>query len=471
MHDIFEAIRKHPWIAGFTVTAVLGAVLKFFLDKLVLDGLRDLLFAAVGRWLGISDVNSLVALLSYAIPLALAYLIIWGAYRLAQHNAGVRPMFYGLTPVRASAPADHAYWTLCEAITWIAFGKTATKDTYSAEFLRETGTPSSEQMPAIRMAETALLASLQDETRMTAYGKEMGRGQHKKVPFTYFLSVSAGMNPLNDAFQLSTKTPLEEILTNDLTQWSEVRLPRADVLKLWPRRLYVPLAVVRDVSVDEAIAYICFGAWGRKFFDAANSPEVSGSREFNQFQQAAADGEVPVWGRLSKARLFEPIDKEFWRKNRIEWFGSLKGEPHTEQIERHGTQPRYIDLMTSRAETERLFRSQPPELQRAKSIWRRLSILFNEGVDERNKVLHDAFPESDAGRLEGVLQDWDARVLSALGEAAVREVDRSDFETLNLFEPVLAGGEPDRQPWQLRLEAIWNENLRRLRIIRQGLEE
>jgi hypothetical protein len=30
-----------------------------------------------------------------------------------------------------------SYWTLCETVTWIAFGKTATKDTYSAEFLRE----------------------------------------------------------------------------------------------------------------------------------------------------------------------------------------------------------------------------------------------------------------------------------------------------------------------------------------------
>jgi hypothetical protein len=329
-------------------------------------------------------------------------------------------------------------------------------------------------MPAIRKAETALLASLQDETRITAYGKEKGRGQHKKVPFTYFLSASAGMNPLNDAFQLSTKTPLEEILANDIVQWSEVRIPRADVLKLWPFRLYVPTkppTVIRDVSVHDAIAYICFGARGRRFFDAASAPEISADREFKQFQQAAADGDVPVWGRTSKAHVFAPIDKEFWRKNRIEWFGLLKGEPYTEPIERGGDPPRYIDLMTSRAETERLFRSQPPGVLQAKSIWRRLSILFNEGVAERNKVLHEVFPESEAGRLDGTLHDWDARVLSVLDEARVRETDRSDFETLNLFEPVLAGGAPDRQQWQLKLETIWNEKLRRLRLIRQKLEE
>jgi hypothetical protein len=42
MCEIFEAIRKHPWIAGLTATAILGWVLKFFLDKVVLDAIRDL---------------------------------------------------------------------------------------------------------------------------------------------------------------------------------------------------------------------------------------------------------------------------------------------------------------------------------------------------------------------------------------------------------------------------------------------
>jgi hypothetical protein len=89
MRDIFEALRKHPWLAGVTATAVLSAVIHFFLDKLILDGLRDLIFAALGRWLGISDVNALVTLLSYAIPIGLAGAIIWGVYRLALYNAGI----------------------------------------------------------------------------------------------------------------------------------------------------------------------------------------------------------------------------------------------------------------------------------------------------------------------------------------------------------------------------------------------
>jgi len=110
MRELFVAIRKHPWIAGITATAVLGAVLKFFLDKLILDGLRDLIFAAMGRWLGISDVNALITLLSYVIPIGLAIAIIWGVYRFAQYNAKVNfghdPIPQGTTNLKALLPAQ-----------------------------------------------------------------------------------------------------------------------------------------------------------------------------------------------------------------------------------------------------------------------------------------------------------------------------------------------------------------------------
>ncbi len=109
MRDIFAAIRKHPWVAGVTATAVLGAALKFFLDKLILDRLGDLIFAAVGEWLGISDVKIVVILLSYAIPTALAGIVLWGVYRFAQYNAigGLAVDLPGQASASAQLPAPN----------------------------------------------------------------------------------------------------------------------------------------------------------------------------------------------------------------------------------------------------------------------------------------------------------------------------------------------------------------------------
>jgi hypothetical protein len=90
IRGLYEAIRRHPWFAGLTASAILGAVFKFFLDKIILEGLRDLLYRVIGKWLGVSDVNLLVGILSYAIPLCLAVAVIGSVYRVAQYNA-LRP--------------------------------------------------------------------------------------------------------------------------------------------------------------------------------------------------------------------------------------------------------------------------------------------------------------------------------------------------------------------------------------------
>lgn len=145
---------------------------------------------------------------------------------------------------------------------------------------------------------------------------------------------------------------------------------------------------VRDVPVVEALAYICFGSWGRRFVDAAKSPDVSANWEYNQFHQAAADGDIPVWGKTSRADVYEPLAKEFWLANKIEWFSLLKGKSETEPNNRNDLKhKRYIQLMTSRRAVELMFLNQPPEVLRAKSIARQLSTLMDEGAGERNKLL------------------------------------------------------------------------------------
>jgi hypothetical protein len=332
MRELFDRIHKHPWIARITVWAILGFIVKFATDKLILDGLRDLIFAAVGRWLGISDVNALVAILSYVIPILLAATIIWGVYRFAQYNVGI----------------------------------------------------GSGAVPSL------------------------------------------------------------------------------------PRAMSIPLAASqpdqRDVAVDEANAYLCFGTWGRSFFDAAASSEVDANWELKQFQQAAADGHVPVWGRQSRGRLYEPIQKEYWLKCRIDWFSLLRAQPQTEPYYSNDTtQPRYTDLMTSRTATERLLATQPAATTKVKLATRQLAKLFDDGVKTRNGLLPQ-LDNFDATECERTLIAWDEQVAANFDDAGVKEAERSRFNTLDVFERRLFGAN-GRSQEQERLEAIWNKKLQILRSI------
>jgi hypothetical protein len=110
--------------------------------------------------------------------------------------------------------------------------------------------------------------------------------------------------------------------------------------------------VNRDVTVGEAIAYLCFGEWGKRFSDAAQSSAHDANSKLGEFLQSAADGQIPVWGKKKTEGVYEPIPKEFWFKNRIEWFGLLKDAAFSESS-RGAQGERYFFLMTSRAAVEK----------------------------------------------------------------------------------------------------------------------
>jgi hypothetical protein len=108
----------------------------------------------------------------------------------------------------------------------------------------------------------------------------------------------------------------------------------------------------RDVTVGEAIAYLCFGEWGKRFLDAAQSSAHDANSKLAEFLQSAADGEIPIWGKKKTGGVYEPIPREFWFKNQIEWFGLLKDAALSESsIGNQGE--RYFFLMTSRAAMEK----------------------------------------------------------------------------------------------------------------------
>jgi hypothetical protein len=111
----------------------------------------------------------------------------------------------------------------------------------------------------------------------------------------------------------------------------------------------------RDVGVAAAIAYICYRNWDQDVFTAAGSSGMDAARALKDFQQAAADGDVPVWG-IRDREIYEPIPAEFWRRHQVEWFDLLKGKPTTEpMISASDRGERFKDLMTSRARVEELW--------------------------------------------------------------------------------------------------------------------
>jgi hypothetical protein len=126
-----------------------------------------------------------------------------------------------------------------------------------------------------------------------------------------------------------------------------------------------PELSARDVGVGEAIAFVCFHQWGRTFYEAAGSPDVDGAAECQQFLQAAADGNIQVWGKRKENGVFEPIAREFWFENQIEWFDLLRDNPRTEpRFSTKHAVARYLDLMTSRAQVEKQWpiRTEPDEI-------------------------------------------------------------------------------------------------------------
>jgi hypothetical protein len=220
-------------------------------------------------------------------------------------------------------------------------------------------------------------------------------------------------------------------------------------------------APLRNVGVAEAVSQLAYGAWGHSFYDAALSHEVDVEWASRQFHQAAADGQVSIWGKPGSRHLYEPIDSSFWFKNTIDWFSLLHGKPHTEPTNPRELRDKYFHLMTNRAQVERLFRNQPPELIRAKSLARQLAVLGEEGNSLRNEILRIIEDYDHAKHLQK-LSDWEKGVLSKLKEAGISEADCRRLEKGGTYCHDLHGdgGRPEEQA---ALENAWNKKLQILR--------
>jgi hypothetical protein len=141
-------------------------------------------------------------------------------------------------------------------------------------------------------------------------------------------------------------------------------------------------ATVRDVGIGDALGYVAFRDWGQNFLAAVGSEYVSGAKEYDEFLQALADGNIPSWGKRNNYGVHEPIPANFWFDNRIDWLSVLRDEPKTET----NAMPAgslFTSLMTSRSAVARYWPAVGSSGPRAISA---LRITFEPGRSSGSNV-------------------------------------------------------------------------------------
>jgi hypothetical protein len=116
-----------------------------------------------------------------------------------------------------------------------------------------------------------------------------------------------------------------------------------------------PVAVHRDVSLNEALAYACFRDWGRTAGQAAASGGVDLNHRIREFEQLARDGKLSVWGKknLFAWGPFDTVPCTHWRDYEIDFYDLLRGAASTKRRNEKSIDGNFIDLQVSRLEFER----------------------------------------------------------------------------------------------------------------------
>jgi hypothetical protein len=92
-----------------------------------------------------------------------------------------------------------------------------------------------------------------------------------------------------------------------------------------------------------------------------------------------------------------------------------------------------------------------------------LDDLYAEGVGHRNELIL-AIENFDHELERQKLIDWSNRVIAKSDDEYVAMREKSDFRTLNLFEPIFHSSKGKTRQQQ-DLEAMWTEKLARLKVI------
>ena len=134
-----------------------------------------------------------------------------------------------------AGPAGSTYWTLTEAISWVAFGIATTE--WTPTFLRDQAAIlPPEEKDALVIAKNALLEQLRDPDLLVAFGRLNGETDHTQIPHAYFLSSAIGADVFSNSFGLDLSADVGAFIDHrrNPTRWDEVRIKRADILRNWP---------------------------------------------------------------------------------------------------------------------------------------------------------------------------------------------------------------------------------------------
>ncbi len=70
----------------------------------------------------------------------------------------------------------------------------------------------------------------------------------------------------------------------------------------------------RDTKMHEALAYIESGSWGKKYYEYIATPNSKAKGKSPIIvRQAALDGEIRIWGKLSHYGPHSLIPADYWK--------------------------------------------------------------------------------------------------------------------------------------------------------------
>lgn len=111
----------------------------------------------------------------------------------------------------------------------------------------------------------------------------------------------------------------------------------------------------RDTTVSEALAYAALGRWGESFMEVPlHYAEWNAGKPFvEQFQKAARDGALTVWGKQGVGTVYEEIPTTYWREHGLDVQSIMMGRAATVPMVEMEATALFSDLMVNREEVER----------------------------------------------------------------------------------------------------------------------
>lgn len=210
--------------------------------------------------------------------------------------------------------------------------------------------------------------------------------------------------------------------------------------------------VKRNVWLLDAIHRAATGEWKICDFDQLAEGKIN---EFvgvlEKIQQAAFDGDLPIWGKQARSDVWRPIPPGYWEYHGIDWFSMLKGDPENLKTEAKKTTKNvgvWWELMTSRKRVDDLWPTKTKD-----EALRELGRLREEGVH---------FRENSAS--QRLLLQADLEKIKAFEAAIIEYVEiispgeATNFRVIDTFEPA-------RHPAHVQGKQellLFSERLRRL---------